>query len=336
MTTTNEPPARLPGVSANAWRTAISVIGYAGIPAVLFAFTAEFLHWRGPIFAWFIPIFVLLVALYCATFLGGRRAKREVAAGYTTLWRSNPTVPQLDAATGALVRGAGEPYVTKSDWKAGPAVSTAPYAPAASKPTFWQRLVPSLPQFMVVFVLIIASALWGRLAADGTQVIGLVVAGSLVVVLIGTFTITGAVGGSRLKRLRIAEPNDFAFMVAGTDKISAAIASMSSSQLGVPQTPLGVTANSAGLSFWAGNPPTKLGTLPWDRVTSVQADRVTSGNSWRGGVLITYKDDAGTLQEAALAGANADRVEFRSMPEANWIASVLNELRSGTTTARVL
>ena len=80
----------------------------------------------------------------------------------------------------------------------------------------------------------------------------------------------------------------------------------------VPVKPFGASADSSGITFWGGKAPSQFGTLPWSRVTSIQADRVATGNTWRPAILISYIADGGSLHAVELLGANADRAQIRT------------------------
>src|ERR1700685_2254231 len=112
MSSTEVTPQLLPGVSAIIWRTVLQIVSWVSAAAIVVPFGGTiFRIIHGSVLVWFYPAFGAIALNYVAIFIGGARAKSEAAAGYTTLWRSHPTLPQLDRTTGAVIRQAGQPYI---------------------------------------------------------------------------------------------------------------------------------------------------------------------------------------------------------------------------------
>jgi hypothetical protein len=122
MTSTSQVhiPDRVPGISAGAlyqwvivtrvWAVADVVICAVELSAMKNMPTAELVV--------LIAILAVFILLSMATALfQWRRIARETDAGYTTLWRKNQYLPQLDARTGQVIRAAGQPFRTKTEWR---------------------------------------------------------------------------------------------------------------------------------------------------------------------------------------------------------------------------
>jgi hypothetical protein len=292
---------------------------------------------RRSAFEWFYPAFASIALAYIAIFAAGARSKKEVAAGYATLWTSHPTVPQLDQATGALIRQAGQPYVKKSQWKSGSNPTYQKHSPEITKPTLWQRLLPALPGWIGVAAVILIAGAFGRLAEGAGQVVGLSISVSLLAFAILVNAIAALVARGRLARMRAAAPADFVFLFASSKQFREEAASLDwKGEAEGAFKPRGVSANTVGLTFWQGKPFEQASTLPWDRIVSVQDDRLQSGNTWQPAGLISYRDEADGIRAFPLSNANADLAPLRSMPEVRWIASKLNSLRTANSTARLI
>lgn len=112
MTSTDPTPQLLPGISAQRWARASGVLIYFTIPGYVgFAVLRIFVGDNDDrLNQWLVPVVTYLgltFALCWATIpLFNRRRKKENAAGYTTTWRGNPTLPQLDAVSGTVIRAA--------------------------------------------------------------------------------------------------------------------------------------------------------------------------------------------------------------------------------------
>lgn len=332
MTSTDAAPTLLPGTPASTWQRAVGVMAWLLVPAVILAGMSGALDWRGG-FVWFVPFVVIFVMTYVVFLFQRRRNRKELAAGYTTLWHSNPTVLQLDGATGEVVRGAGQPFVSKRAWRNHDVDAAQASAAPLAKPTFLQRMLPAVPFFLVVLFVTVIGIAVGAFSHSVNLALGLSVAGALVAVIVLATAIAALVSSGRLKRMKAAAPNAFIFLFTNRPayRVEAAAMDWHGGAGG-----MAASADAAGVTLWTTDPPTVAGFLSWDRVVGIQAVRVDSGNSWLPTVLISYKDRADAMRAVELSNANADRAAFRSMPEARWIASVLNEFRSGTSTARVL
>jgi hypothetical protein len=338
MSLTEVTPRLLPGISASAWRTVLQVVTWVTAASIIMPFAATIFHLgHGPIFDWFYPIFAAIALNYVAIFIAGARSKKEAAAGYTTLWRSHPTLPQLDQTTGALIRQAGQPYTKKADWKNGSNPTYEKDSSEITKPTLWQRLLPALPGWIGITVVILVSGAFGRLAEGVGQVVGLTISVSVLALAILANVIAAFVNRGRLARMRAVAPGDFVFLFASSKQFRSEAAALQwQGDVEGAFKPRGVSADRVGLTFWRGKPFEQAATLPWGRILSVQDDRLQNGNSWQPAVLISYKDEADDIQALPLANANADLAPLRSMPEVRWIASELNALRTGSPTKRVL
>jgi hypothetical protein len=338
MSSTEVTPQLLPGVSASTWRTVLQIVSWVSAAAILVPLGGTiFRVIHGSVFNWFYPAFGAIALNYVVIFIAGTRSKKEVAAGYTTLWRSHPTLPQLDRTTGALIRQAGQPYMKKADWKDGGGPTNEMGWSETTKPTLWQRLLPALPGWIGIVALILASGTFGRLAQGVGQVVGITLSVSLLALAVLANGVAALVARERLARMRAAAPADFVFLFASSKQFRAEAAALGwkgEAQGGLK--PRGVSANTVGLTFWRGKPFEQAATLPWGRIVSVQDDRLQNGNSWQPAVLISFKDEADDLRSFPLANANADLAPIRSMPEVRWIASKLNSFRTSSSTARVI
>jgi hypothetical protein len=324
-------------MSANAWRTLARVLFSVATPALLIGLAMTFLHLiHGANFFWFIPIFGLYCALFIVLFFATARAKKEVSAGYTTLWGADPELPQLDPGTGLLIRRPGEVYVKKADWKR----ATVPIAqPAATlaRPTLWQRLLPSLPSGLGLAALIIFSGIYGQLSNGFGPVIGTTISVGIPVLVILMNSIAILVARARLARLRAVVPHDFLFMFKSTRDFREGTSAMKwHGGVEGPSRTKGVSADTDGMTIWQGNPPVQGVAVLWSSVVSIQADRVSQDRTTLPSVLVSYRDETGGVHALQLVNANADWLPLRSMPEVRWIASELNALRTANITARIL
>jgi hypothetical protein len=344
MSSTDTLPRLLPGPSAWWWAKAFTFPLYLFLALDLLFVLAQFIppvrsvvldEFFGPLAG----LAVLVVVAAGLAFLFNSRAqKRETAAGYTTLWRLHPTLPQLDSSTGATIRAAGAPYMKRSEWRKQSANGAqAPVASAVPRPTIARRLLPLIasilaPLVVAVGVLVISNSPRG--AEFGlTAWIG----GGIFVIIAGSNVVAALVARARLRQLRTVVPADFAFLFSSSRdfRLQAVTLDWHGGVEG-PARFRGASANSAGLTFWQGKPPAEVATLPWKLVVSIQADNASRGNSSVPAVLVAYKDEAGDIQSLPLASPNASMLPTRSMSEARWIASELNQLRTGSTTAHLI
>jgi hypothetical protein len=331
MYSTDAQPQLLPGISGSVWKIVSRVIIWVLIAASIPPLIVTVAHLgHGTIFPWFYPAFAATGLTYVAIIAAGARSRKETAAGYTTLWRAHPTLPQLDRATGAVIREAGQPYVKKTDWKSGNSSNAQSFSSHILRPTLWRRLLPALPGWIAIAILILAAGLFGRIAQGLGQAVGISISVGLLAIVIIANGIAVLLARIRLQRMREIVPDDFVFLFGSSKQLRTQAATMGW-QGGVAGSvkARAVSANRDGLTFWQDQPFLRAASLPWSRILSIQEDRVPNGNSWLPAVLISYKDEAGDIQALSLANANADLAPLRSMPEVRWIASKLSRLRTG-------
>jgi hypothetical protein len=340
MSSTDAQPQLLPGMSASAWDPVFRVLTWiAGASTVLaIAFEISPLG-SGYSVDWLIPIFVSYGLLYAALFARGIRAKKEVAAGYTTLWRENPTLPQLDAKTGAVVRKAGEPYAPRRRLLSGftPTEDAQPRH-GSPRPGFVRRATNIAVRIGgSVGILVVASIIWGSKDSAVVVWVWTIAAIALVAWVLG-LAIGAGINRSRLAALTALDPHALVFTIISSDQFDDAFVEIApDSAPRYPPVILGASASQKGLSLWTGRPPEQFGFIPWSWITSIQADTVYRNRTSYPSVLLSVRDpEDGKLVALPLPNPNADLLPMPSKAEASWIADELNQLLSGASGAKVL
>lgn len=114
----------LPGPTAKRWSaTALvaigtAIVGAAGALICVFALVARTETWD-PITIGFVLLTVTgTVAGWVCNGLADRKGRVEVRAGYTTVAQGNNEVVRLYSPTGVVMREAGRPNLTRSEWEA--------------------------------------------------------------------------------------------------------------------------------------------------------------------------------------------------------------------------
>ena len=340
MSSTDAQPTLLPGVSARTWQLVLQTVVWIATAATAFAVLGNAFLRRGTglNFSYFIPVIVAYVLVYLTIFISGARGKREVAAGYTTLPRSNPTVAQLDAKTGELLRRPGEPYLKRGS-RANESAGDygVPVVESRTRPSRWLAL-RSL-WFLPIAAAVATFGMFARsgwLNPAGFVWLPVVFAGLLGLV----FLILLAVGvGARrtLDWIRAAAPGDLVFVFARSKTLWPALNKAGWTLGEVPlATGLAASANAEGLSVWQADPATKGLIVPWSSVVSVQADSIVTGNQTRPGVLVTVSAPGGELVALPFANSNPDSFPLVSKPGVAYLVAQLDQLRTGNTTARLL
>jgi hypothetical protein len=349
MTSTNPAPILLPGVPAVTWSRLATIAAYLTIPVYFGAAYLRIFETNNDLSSrWFAPIAIYGGLTFAATLILGvlsaTRSKRETVAGYTTQWRSGPTLPQLDGHTGVLIRRAGDAYVKKSDWRehafAGgavpmPAASLSPWA--TTRPNPWAGLLGVIPALLIATV-----AFSNLMAITGPQsesyVQRLVTALIIVVVALAVILGIGAtVTAGRLRRLAAVAPGELDFVFAKSKGYSDGYISLALAQpTRSGYLARGVSANAYGLTVWEGNPFEKALKLPWAIVTSVQVDTVQGRNQSNNMVLVNFRTANDELASLPLAYPKINAFPLPSKAGVRWIAAQLNELRDGELVPRVL
>jgi hypothetical protein len=344
MTSTDSTPAshieRVPGISALIWNRTLALVYFAAFIVFLIVFlTAIVIGFRqAPWFLW--AAFSLLGIAAVATlllFAGRPLETREVRAGYTTLPRKYPELPQLDPKTGIVVRNPGEPYLRSRSAAAAAQPISASEARRATRPSLGRRargpILTALISFVVVGAILV---LVSRDSLSRLSVVALAIGCLVVAYLIG-FAIVSVISHGRAQRLRAAVGDDLAFRFMSTRAFKTAAAGAVAEQTApVKGSYFGASANRTGLTIWHGNPPLRVFTLPWPMVTAIQRDSISSGNGSIPTILVTFRDPSGSLRGMQLGRPNADVLPLVSRPELDWLVSELTDLRVGNTTARVL
>jgi hypothetical protein len=336
-------PKLLPGVAAGTWARAGRWVFVVSLVLMACGFAIQFLAplkhvipFSGLIL--FIPGIIVSFALQLSTLAGFPREKAEVTAGYTTLPHKYPNLEQLDPSTGAVLRAAGEPYLPRSRRHQVRDAETG--SDDVTRPSLVKRVAPTLIGTVggAVFLIVVYFAL-GLLNNSELTVILVIVSGFLVL-----FAVATLIGSLRVRRvltsLSAAAPNEFEF-VFGTSNglISALQALVPVDDVPNPQLARArqATASTAGLTFWQGTPPTSVATLPWSKVIAVQQVVIQFGRSANPAVVVTFRDEeAEEVVALTLMNAEANSVAIHSVAEARWIASELNQLRTGNTVARLI
>lgn len=339
MSSTDAQPTLLPGVSARTWQLVLQIIVWVATAATVFLLVANFVNGgRGFDFAYFIPMIAAYVLAYVAVFVSSARGKKEIAAGYTTLRRGNPTLPQLDAKTGEVLRKPGEPYLARHTRRDASATGySLPVVGATPRPSPWARLRSTW-----YFLLIAAVATVGIFGRSGwlnpQGVVWLpVVFVSFVAFFALIFLIIGLVRRGRLAQLRAAAPGDLVFLISRSKALWPALTAVGWTLGELPSaTALGVSADTQGLKVWRTGPATTGVILPWSSVTSVQADRMPVGNQSFPGVLVTLKAPDGDLVALPFVSAHMESFPIASKAEVAYIVAQLEQLRTSSTTARLI
>jgi hypothetical protein len=343
MTSTSPTPTLLPGVPASAWARNTTVAAYLTIPAYLgFALLRVFANDPETFNRWFLPIVtyggIALVAALVFGAIFASRAKREVAAGYTTLWRGNSTVPQLNAKTGEVLRNAGDPYIKKLGTRSvSPADFLTPVAAPMSRPSRWIAL-----RSFWYFPLIAAVATLGFFARVGwlnAQGFAWLPVGfvSFLAFVALIFVVVGLVSRPRLAELRAMAPGGLVFLFARSPTLWSALKKAGWTLGELPlATGLGASADVAGITVWRTGPATRGVTVPWASVVSIQADSIVTGNQSRPGVLINLKNPDGDLVALPMANSNTDSFPIVSKPGVNYLVAQLNQMRAGNSTVRLI
>jgi hypothetical protein len=330
MTSTDDQPTLLPGVSARTWRVVVHVATGVAITA---AVVASIPNWLGSgtgfTFAWYIPMIVALLLVYSILFILGVRTKSEVAAGYTTLARGNVTVPQLDPRTGVILRKAGESYLPKASRFTRDVHDYAPERDRSSSPSPWA----GIRSFW--YILLIAVVASSRFPLRG---------GWLALVFLGTLALFAVIYGAialvahrRLRRLREAAPASLAFLFSKSSELEPALERIGWSQgEWSATTGVGASADAGGLTIWLVGPPTNGVAVSWSEIVSIQPDQFTVGNRSLPGVLIVVTAPDGSLVALPLAHAIVTPFPSASRAGVAWIVARLDELRAGRSVARLI
>jgi hypothetical protein len=340
MSSTDDRPTLLPGVSARTWQLVLQALVWIATAATAFAALGNIFFRRGAglDFAYIVPVVVAYVLVYLTIFISGARGKKEVAAGYTTLPRSNPTVAQLDATTGELLRRPGEPYLKRgSRGSASAGDYDVPVVESKTRPSRWVAL-RSL-WFLPIAAAVATFGMFARsgwLNPAGFVWLPVVFAGFLGLV----FVILLAVGvGARrtLSQVRASAPGDLVFVFSRSKTLWPALNKAGWTLGEVPlATGLAASANAQGLSVWQAGPATKGLMVPWSSVVSVQTDSIVTGNQTRPGVLVTLTAPGGDLVALPFANSNPDSFPLVSKPGVAYLVAQLDQLRTGKTTARLI
>jgi hypothetical protein len=349
VTTAQPTPTLLPGVPASTWARGLTVAGFLTLPVyVIAAYERVFADPHLLPVTWFVPTAIYGgIVLATAGILSGIlavRARHEGAAGYTTQWRTHPTLPQLDGRTGAVIRAAGAPYVKKSDWRrrsSGGAIATVSTVDAShSSMARPNPLAGALVLLPIVLISAIGGANFVAILGPKSENYGLRVltAGAFVIVATGLVILAGAaVTAGRLRRLEAAAPGDFVFVFAKSAGYSDGYISLA---MRIPSDPgyiaRGASADSRGLTVWEENPPERALYLPWSIVTSIQVDTVPRSNRRNNMVLVTFRTEGDELATLPLAHAKISAFPLSSASGVRWIVARLNDLRAEQTTPRVL
>ncbi len=338
MSSTDVRPTLLPGVSASTWRVVLQIALWVGSAATVAAVLGINLsHTHGFAFSYFIPVIAAYVVVYAAIFVSGARNKKEVAAGYTTLWRANPTLAQLDAKTGELLRKPGEPYLKRGSRDNGSSRDYPTRVVESSRPSRWLAL-----RSLWFLPLVAAAGAFGISARSGWLdpaglVWALLVFLAFLALIFIIFLAIGLVARRTLVQIRAAAPGDLAFVFARSKELWPALNAAGWTLGEVPlATGLAASANTQGLTVWQAGPAARGLTVPWSSVISVQADSILTGNQSRPGVLVTLTAPDGQLVALPFANSNSDSFPLVSKPGVDYLVAQLDQLRAGTTSARLI
>lgn len=93
----------------------------------------------------------------------------------------------------------------------------------------------------------------------------------------------------------------------------------------------GVTADNFGLSFWDNTPFVYVGTLDWDRITSIAVRNwQTPYRRWRATAIVVNVTVDGASVALPLLSPNGSSRMFASHRESEFIARQLESLRSAS------
>jgi hypothetical protein len=347
MTSGDPTPTLLAGRSAFGWQRVVEIVGYISVPVFVLCLLAVIFAERGTGFhgAFGVGIGcvgVLMVANLIVLVRYDRRLKAEASAGYTTSWRSQPTLPQLDPSTGELIRKAGDAYLRRSDWvqrnreDARSPSSARPQSTSGwRRPSFWSTAVRWLPFLVVVGAMF--GGLFGAEFDRSDLVLGItgwaIVAMALVVIFVGSCAL---VVRGRLRRMTVAAPSAFTFVFGNSKDYTEGVMTLAQA---IPRWSVnmarGASADATGVSIWHGNPPNVVAHLPWNRVTSIQADGVPGSNNSKDLlVLISFKDQFGDLATLSLAYPKVTSFPIPSKADVRWIIQQLTTIREGAKPVR--
>jgi hypothetical protein len=333
----------LPGVSAARWSWVVLWLWLLSIACFIVGFVFEFFPPLTHVlpfgaFALIVPAVVITFGLRVGSLTGLPHEKAETRAGYTTLRRKYPNLQQLDPKTGAVLRRAGEPYLPRSPFRRDR--DDAHSAAVVPRPTILRRIAPSL----IGTVLAIAFAVvvyWVTGILNRGLLTSLLVLALAAIVFYALAIGIGSIRvRRRLLRLQAASPGEFAFLFAPSNGFVSslqAVVSLDSTPDPRLTRARAATASSTGIRFWQGEPPREVAALPWSRVISVQQDLVPFGRSSLPAVVIAFRDDeADEVVALPLMNAEANYLPLRSVAEVRWIVWELNQLRTSTTSARLI
>jgi hypothetical protein len=333
----------VPGIAAATWARIIRWAWIVGVVLFVGGFVFEFI---GPLkhvlpfpaFDLIIPSVLIFVVLRIGALASLPNEKAEVRAGYTTLRNKYANLKQLDPKSGAVLRAEGEPYLRKSGRdRDGDLTSLVSRTP---RPSILRRIAPTLIGTVVSTVFLIVIYFVFGLFNNGRLTVILILLPSVILLYAIAIGI-GSIGVRRgLLRLRAQAPSELAFLFGTSPGLVPALQAL----VPVDETPdpsltrsRQATASASGITFWQGNPPHQTAKLPWSKVIAVQQDTIRVGRSAYPSVVITYRDmEAEEVVALPLANAEANYLAIHTVAEARWIASELNQLRTSTTTARLI
>ena len=348
--------------SALSWRRTI-LVGY--FVAALFLVTYLVLAFvlmvgtsSGPLYGILLGGLILISALVLLTATGIPGDKAEVRAGYTTLFRNHPNLPQLDPKTGRVIRKAGEPYLHRRDGR-----GSREIAPVAAGTTLNGQPVARNRE--------IAPAPLGPLALNRRpsplvsvrgQIIGFLLAGVIFVVmrstipsfsrlpfwiilvaLVGSLVLTlasvlvvAAPSRRLLARLSPDTPSSLAVAFRPTPDTMAAFAKLG--VRGVARDAGGYGKTSAIIADRNAirllDPDAReLATFQWPSVRDARLGTVSGGSNTTSStrtnstVELTVISNGGPVV-IQLAGPTASRLGLTSTAESRWVLRELQQLKA--------
>jgi len=342
----DEPPKLLPGITAFAW--------VRGLQWVLIVTLALFvLVLLAVVFAWswlgsrilFVEIpLVVLVWVVPLLMRAAPYERRESEAGYTTLPRKHPELPQLDWKTGAVVRAPGAQYVSSkrpSDRSRGDAggVQTSPPTEAPlPHPSLLRRARATLVGAAITAVFVFLLVWWREDFTQQALDISLILFAGVLFIYLLAYGIGAIVASVRLRDLALAAAADFVFRFRQNRRKDDALAVAMNESAGrpFPRGPWGASASAAGLKLWRGKQPVVAAEFAWSSVTSVQRDSVSIGRTSFPTVLVGLISADGLVSSMQLVWPNADAVPLQSTVETDWVVAKLNALRQARSSATIL